>query len=183
MKNAQLRKHLKRTWRVNLRTWKSKRILGKLGDGVFIESNVDFMRYPKNISISENAVIKEGAKICPCNENAQISIGMNTTIGYHTFLFASTGISIGDDCLVAPFVYLVDSDHGIDKNQKINLQANTSEAIVIENDVWIGTGAKILKGVTIGQGAVIAAGSLVKNDVPPYEIHGGIPAKKISERT
>ena len=183
MKNAQLRKHLKRTWKVKLRTWKTKRILGQLGSNVFIESGVDFMRYPQNISISENAVIKQGAKICPCNENAKINIGKNTTIGYHTFLFASAGISIGDDCLIAPFVYFVDSDHGIAKGKKINEQANTSEAIVIKNDVWIGTGARILKGVTVGQGAVIAAGSLVKNDVPDYEIHGGVPAKKISQRT
>ncbi len=183
MKNAQLRKHLKRTWRVRYRTWKAKRILGNIGKDVFIEKGVDLMRYPQNITIGESAVIKEGAKICPCNESSTIHIGKNTTIGYHTFLFASVGISIGDDCLIAPFVYLVDSDHGIDKKYKINEQANTSEAIVIENDVWIGTGAKILKGVKIGQGAVIAAGSLVKNDVPAYEIHGGIPAKKISERT
>ena len=48
--------------------------------------------------------------------------------------------------------------------------------------MWIGTGAKILKGVHIGQGAVIASGALVKEDVAPYAIMGGIPAKKISER-
>ena len=96
--------------------------------------------------------------------------------------FASEKIEIGDDCLIAPFVYLVDSDHRIDRAEKINLQPNQTAPIFVGNDVWIGTGAKILKGVTIGDGAVIASGALVKDDVEPYSIVGGIPAKKISER-
>ena len=127
-------------------------------------------------------VLKSGARLCACNEGATIRIGENTTVGYHTYLFASEGISIGDNCLIAPFVYLVDSDHSIARDQLINRQANQTAPISIGNDVWIGTGAKILKGVTIGEGAVIAAGALVKDDVAPYTIVGGIPAKKISER-
>ena len=140
------------------------------------------MRYPQNISLGDHMVIKSGARICACNEKATVSIGKNTTFGYHTFLFASERIEIGDDCLIAPFVYIVDSDHNIEKNKKINTQPNSTAPIKIGNDVWIGTGAKILKGVTIGNGAVIASGALVKDDVNPYEIVGGIPAKKISER-
>jgi acetyltransferase-like isoleucine patch superfamily enzyme len=179
---GQLRANIKWSLLNHLRFWREKRRLGFLGDKVFIEKNVALMRNPGNISINNYVVIKEGAKICACNKDAFVSIGMNTTVGYHTYMFASAGISIGDDCLIAPFVYIVDSDHGIDKAKKINQQGNISEKITIGNDVWIGTGAKILKGVTIADGAVIAAGSLVKSDVGPYEIFGGIPAKKISER-
>ena len=80
------------------------------------------------------------------------------------------------------FVYIVDSDHNIEKEKRINEQPNNTAPVKIGNDVWIGTGAKILKGVTIENGAVIAAGAIVKSDVKAYEIHGGIPAKKISER-
>ena len=140
------------------------------------------MRYPQNISLGDGMVIKSGARICACNDKAIVSIGARTTFGYHTFLFASERIEIGADCLVAPFVYLVDSDHNIERSQNINLQPNQSSPISVGNDVWIGTGAKILKGVTIGDGAVVAAGALVKDDVEPYSIVGGIPAKKISER-
>ena len=140
------------------------------------------MRFPKNIFLGPNMVLKTGARLCACNERATIHIGENTTIGYHTYLFASAGISIGDNCLIAPFVYLVDSDHSIERQELINRQPNQTAPIVVGNDVWIGTGAKILKGVTIGEGAVIAAGALVKDDVAPYTIVGGIPAKKISER-
>lgn len=84
--------------------------------------------------------------------------------------------------MIAPFVYLVDSDHGIDKGTKMNQQPNQTAPIKIGSDVWIGTGAKILKGVTIGDGAIIAAGAVVKDSVEPYKIVGGIPAKTISER-
>ena len=127
-------------------------------------------------------VLKSGAKLCPCNPQASIHIGDNTTVGYHTFMFASNKIEIGHDCLIAPFVYLVDSDHNIDRSSLINQQGNSTAPIKIGNDVWIGTGAKILKGVSIADGAIIAAGAIVKDDVEAYSIVGGIPAKKISER-
>ena len=156
--------------------------IGLLGSNVFIESNVKILRYPKNVFIGDDVVLKEGARICSCNEKAKVKIGNNTTFGHHGFLYSSEHIEIGANCLIAPFVYIVDSDHNIDKSELINQQPNSTAAIKIGNDVWIGTGAKILKGVTIEDGAVIAAGSLVNSDVYAYEIHGGIPAKKISER-
>ena len=61
-------------------------------------------------------------------------------------------------------------------------QNNTTDSIKIGNDVWLGTGSKILAGVTIEDGAVIAAGAIVKSDVKANQIVGGIPAKVIGER-
>ena len=127
--------------------------------------------------------MKEGAKICSCNGKALIKIGKRTTIGYNTYLFASEGIFIGEDCLIAPFVYFVDSNHKIAKNQKINEQENETKQIIVGNDVWIGSSVTILKGVTINDCAVIAANSVVNTNVPAYEIWGGSPAKKIGDRT
>lgn len=182
MGNQQLRQHLRPSLASRYRYWRNRRRLGQLGAGTYFERDVHLMRYPRNIALGANLVLKAGARLCACNEHARISIGDNTTVGYHTYLFASAGIEIGANCLLAPFVYIVDSDHGIARNELINRQANQTAAIRIEDDVWIGTGAKILKGVTIGQGAVIAAGALVKESVAPYDIVGGIPARKISER-
>lgn len=178
----QLRKHLKFTWKNRLRAIQQKRRIGFLGDQVFIDKNVELQRFPKNISIDNNAVLKEGSRICSCNENAKISIGKNTTIGFHTFIYASDKIEIGNDCLIAPFVYIVDSDHSAEKGKLINQQPNLSASVQIGNDVWIGTGAKILKGTLIEDGAIIAAGAVVSGHVKNNEIFGGIPAKKISER-
>lgn len=156
--------------------------MGSCGEGVHFEKNTAFMRYPHLIRIGRNVIVKEGAKICPCNEQASVTIGNNTTVGYHTFIFASASISIGNNCQIAPFVYFVDSDHGIAKDQPMNQQPNITKPIVVGNDVWIATGAKILKGVTIHDGAVIAAGAVVKDDVLAYEIVGGIPARHLGFR-
>ena len=178
----QLREHLKFTFLHKIRQYIVRRKVNTLGKSVFIEKNVKILRFPKNVRIEDNVVLKEGARICSCNDHAKVHIGKNTTFGYHSFLFSSESIEIGNDCLIAPFVYIVDSDHNIEKEKRINEQPNNTAPVKIGNDVWIGTGAKILKGVTIENGAVIAAGAIVKSDVKAYEIHGGIPAKKISER-
>lgn len=179
---SQLRKHLKFTWKNRLRAFMQRRRLGHLGMRVFIDRNVQLLRFPKNIRIRDEVVIKEGAKICSCNEHAMISIGERTTVGYNTLIFSSRSIEIGSDCLIAPFVYIVDSDHGIKMDMNINLQPNVSSPIKIGNDVWIANGVSILKGVQIGNGAVIAANSVVTSNVPPFSIYGGSPAKKIGER-
>jgi acetyltransferase-like isoleucine patch superfamily enzyme len=180
--SSQLRKHLKFTLANRLRSVTQGWRLGKLGKNVHIDRHVEFMRFPKNIFISNNVVVKEGARICSCNETAVVFIGENTTIGYHTFVFASSKIEIGSNCLIAPFVYIVDSNHQIKRDVNINLQPNETAPIVIGNDVWIASNVTILKGVTIGDGAVIAANSVVNKDVGRYEIFGGSPAKKIGER-
>ena len=179
---SQLRKHLKFTWKNRWRAFKERKRIGFLGDEVFIDKNVELQRFPKNISVDAHVVLKEGSRICACNEIAKISIGKNTTIGFHTFIFASEKISIGENCLIAPFVYIVDSDHSAERGPLINQQPNITSAVQIGNDVWIGAGAKILKGTTIDDGAIIAAGAVVSGYVPSNEIFGGIPAKKISER-
>lgn len=178
----QFRKHLVFTDENIQRLKAAKALLQHCGENVHIDKNVEFMRFPSNISISDNVAIKEGTRICSCNEKATITIGENTTIGYHNFLFASNKISIGNNCLIAPFVYIVDSDHQIARDTLINEQPNETAPISIGNDVWIASNVTILKGVTINDGAVIAAGAVVKSDVEPYAIYGGIPAKKIGER-
>lgn len=140
------------------------------------------MRFPKNISIGEEVVVKEGARVCACNANAKVTIGARTTIGYHNFIFASSGIDIGSDCLIAPFVYIVDSNHRTDRSELINRQPNETAPIRIGDGAWIASNVTILKGVTIGEGAVVAANSVVNKDVPAFEIWGGSPAVKIGER-
>jgi len=178
----QLRKHLLFNSSNKKRLEKATKQLSFCGSNVWIDKNVEFQRFPKNISIDDNVVIKEGTRICSCNEKAKIFIGKNTTIGFHNFIFASDYIEIGNDCLVAPFVYIVDSDHQTQRDTRINLQPNITAPISIGDDVWISSNVTILKGVTIGDGAVIAANSVVNSNVPEYEIWGGSPAKKIGER-
>lgn len=180
--SSQLRKHLSYSLFNRWRSFVQMKRIGSLGKKVWIDKRVEFMRFPKKIHIDDEVVVKEGVRICACNQKSRISIGKRTTVGYHTFIFASSSIEIGNDCLIAPFVYIVDSDHSILKNKKINQQSNTSEKIVIKDDVWIGGNVTILKGVTIGEGAVIAAGSLVNKNIEPYSINVGTPSKNIGYR-
>lgn len=180
---SQLRQHLKYGWpQAWRRFFHSQRGL-RLGAKVWIDKRVEFMRYPAQIELGSEVVIKEGTRICACNAQARISIGERSTIGYHNFIFASEQISIGHDCLIAPFVYLVDSDHRMARSEKINGQGNESAPISIGNDVWIASNVTVLKGTIIEDGAVIAANSVVKGRVGAYEIWAGSPAKKVGDRS
>ena len=180
--NAQLRSHLPPSWLLNLRAWWHRFRGVNIAQGVVLFSSASLLRYPRNIHIDSFAIIKSGAQICSCNKDAHVHIGARTSIGFYVFLYASAEITIGDDCMIAPFVYIVDSDHGIRKDTLMNRQSNVARPIHIGSDVWIGAHAVILSGVTIGDGAIIAAGAVVKEDVLPYTIVGGVPAKVLGER-
>lgn len=179
---SQFRNHLRFNLMNYFRLLICKIKLGACGEKVFVDKGVEFLRYRKNILLADFVAIKEGAKLCTCNKLATIKVGKNTTIGYYTFIFASEKIEIGDDCMIAPFVYIVDSNHGTSKELPMNLQENDVKPIKIGNDVWIGANAIILKGVNIGDGAIISAGSVVTKNVDEYDIVGGIPAKIIGNR-
>ncbi|MGE8136139.1 acyltransferase [Novosphingobium subterraneum] len=181
--NRQLRAHLPPTLPSRLRSmWHRARGVN-LSPGAVIFPRAQLLRYPGNIRIGADAIIKSDAHLCPCRATATVSVGARTTIGFHTFVYASERIDIGDDCMIAPFVYIVDSDHGIALGTNMNRQPNVTRPINIGNDVWIGAKAVILSGSTIGSGAIIAAGSVVRGTVPPGTIYGGIPAKEIGRRS
>lgn len=155
---------------------------GSIGEKVYVERNVELQRHPENIFLGAGVLLKEGVRICPTHQNVNISIGDWTTVGHHTFIFAKCDIEIGSDCLIAPFCYLVDSDHGIAAGELIRNQDMVVAPIRIGNGVWLGTGVVVTKGVTIGDGAVVAARSVVTKDVPANAIVAGIPAKLIRYR-
>lgn len=180
--NAQLRAHIGGgPTHAMRRAWHRLRGVG-VGNGVILFSGVSLLRYPRNIRLAEDSIIKSGAHLCPCRSDARIDIGARTTIGFNTMLYASNGIVIGADCMIAPFVYIVDSNHGIRRGTTMNRQPVETAPIEIGSDVWIGAHSVILKGVTIGAGAVIAASSVVSKDVASNAIVAGVPAKVIGER-
>jgi len=107
----------------------------------------------------------------------KISIGNNTRVNAFSKLISSQEIKIGSDCLIAQNVMIRDNDgHKIGTKEE---NKNWIKPVNIGNNVWIGERATILKGVTIGDGAVIAAGSVVTQDVAPKTIVAGVPAKEI----
>ena len=171
-----VRTYSRPTWRHRWRHMLAARSLRSLGSDVYIDRGVRFLRHPERVSIGSHVILKEGARICPTNPDAEISIGDWTTIGYHTFVFASLSIAVGADCLIAPFCYLVDSNHGFRRGTRIREQSMTARPIVLEDDVWLGVGVTVLAGVRISRGAVVGAGAVVSADVPPHAIVTGNPA-------
>lgn len=172
-----VRKYQDRGLRHRFYQWTKKRKLGCVGHNTYIERNTEFQRHPEKIFLGDNVIIKEGCRICPTNPEAQITIGDWTTIGHHTFIFATSNVTIGKNTLIAPFCYFVDSNHGIAKEKLIREQPMSARKITVGDDVWIGTNVVVLKGVTIGNGVVIGAGSVVSSDVEPYQIISGNPAQ------
>ena len=118
-----------------------------------------------------------------CGEN--IYLGINSHINHNCCIWASPNskIILGDNLLMGPGTKIFSSNHGTDLGTPMNTQPFIEKDIVIGNDVWLGANCIIVAGVTIGDGSIIAAGSVVTKDIPPYTIAGGIPAKSIKKRT
>lgn len=109
-------------------------------------------------------------------KNAVISIGDKVRFSNNVSLVATQGITIGADSLIGDQVMIVDSDfHDIDPDKR--LEPGLSERVIVGKNVWLGSRVMVLKGVTIGDNAVIAAGSLVTKDIPPNTLAAGVPAK------
>lgn len=117
-----------------------------------------------------------------------IEIGNNVFIGFGAiFSSPESKIIIKDKVMFGPNVTIMAGDHNTQEIGKYmfdieNKLPENDLPVIIESDVWVGTGVIILKGVTIGTGSIIAAGSVVTKNVEPYTIVGGVPAKKIKER-
>ena len=93
-------------------------------------------------------------------------------------------VELGAYVMLGPRVMIVGDDHRFDipGTPTIFSGRPKKQHTLIDTDAWIGAGSIILSGVTVGRGAIVAAGAVVTKDVPPYEIHAGVPAKKIAER-
>lgn len=126
-----------------------------------------------NVNIRPNIKFARG-----CN----ISVGDNSGIGDGCFLQDIGEITIGRNVLMAPEAMVLTANHHIKRDELIMNQGIEVGNVSIGDDVWIGIRAIILPGVSIGDGAVIAAGAVVTRDVEPYAIVAGMPAKKIGER-
>ncbi len=126
------------------------------------------------------------------NPAGSIRIGSECYVGDHSRIWSAVGVTIGDRVLIAHSVNIHDNDaHPMSANQrhiqtvdicyrnKIDLADVGIAPIVICDDVWIGFNATIMKGVTIGKGAIIGAATFITKDVPPYAIVVGNPARQI----
>jgi acetyltransferase-like isoleucine patch superfamily enzyme len=110
------------------------------------------------------------------NFGKHIKIGKNVFINHACSFLDLGGILIEDNVLIGPRVNLVTENHPVDPTKRNHLDL---KSIVIKRNAWIGAGATILPGVTVGENSIVAAGAVVNKDVPANTIVGGVPAKVI----
>jgi acetyltransferase-like isoleucine patch superfamily enzyme len=125
--------------------------------------------------------IGHGTKI-RCHEGT-VEIGAKTVLGQECTISAYQRVSIGRECVVADRVMLIDFDHNVaDPEVPIRLQGIYKRDVVVGSNVWIGYGAQILRGVTIGDNAIVGASAVVTRDIPANAVVAGAPARVVRMR-
>ena len=113
----------------------------------------------------------------------EVRIGAKTVIGQECTISAFQHVSIGRECIVADRVMLIDFDHGmVEVERPIRLQGIYKRDVRVGHNVWIGYGACVLRGVTVGDNSVIGTSAVVTKEVPANAIVGGVPARVIRMR-
>jgi acetyltransferase-like isoleucine patch superfamily enzyme len=133
------------------------------------------------IQLGRRNLIASGALIL--SYGGEIKLGDDCSVQHYSVLYGHGGLSIGNGVRIAVHCVIIPANHRFDNTAlPIHKQGLNAKGIAIRDDVWIGAGARLLDGVQIGQGSVIAAGAVVTSDVDDYSIVGGVPAKVIGLR-
>ena len=113
----------------------------------------------------------------------EVRIGAKTVLGQDCTISAYQHVSIGRECIVADRVMLIDFDHGVvEVERPIRLQGIYKRDVRVGHNVWIGYGASLLRGVSVGDNAIVGTGSVVTRDVPADAVVAGAPARVLRMR-
>jgi len=158
----------------------------RLGHRSYLDQGVYLHACPGGVEIGAGTLVMHGAVLHVYNfrglPHAGIRIGRDSLIGEYSVIRGQGGVTIGDRVYTSPLVQIVAVDHVFDDPARPFVeQGITAQGIIIEDDVWIGSGAVICDGVHVGQGAVVAAGAVVTEDVPPHTVVAGVPARVVRE--
>ena len=182
----------------------------KSAKGLFLVGKNVRLFYPKNLQVGYNTIIEDGAEInCLSQQGIKLgnrvtigkyaiirpsniyggpigeglTMGDNSNIGPYNYIGCSGKITIGNNVMLAPRVSIYAENHVFDHPELlIRDQGVEKKEVIIKDDCWIAANSIILAGVTIGQGSVVAAGSVVTENVPAYSVVAGVPAKFIKSR-
>jgi acetyltransferase-like isoleucine patch superfamily enzyme len=160
----------------------------QLGHGVYLDQRAYLHATPQGIQIGDRTLIMHGAVLHVYNfrdiPHSKIHIGKDSLVGEYSVIRGQGGVEIGDRVYTSPHTQIIAVDHVFDDPSKPFVEQGISaKGIVIEDDVWLGSGAIVTDGVRIGKGAVVAAGAVVTQDVPPHTVVAGVPARVIKQIT
>jgi virginiamycin A acetyltransferase len=137
------------------------------------------------IQIGARTMVDAFVKIKPAGGSGEVVIGADCAINSGVVMYTGNGIRIGDAVLIAANCTLAPTNHEFsDPSKRIRDQGfqPSRGGIVIGDDVWLGANVVVLDGAVIGQGCVIAAGSVVRGELEPYSIYAGAPAQRVGSR-
>ncbi|MBN8475321.1 MAG: acyltransferase [Sulfuritalea sp.] len=147
----------------------------ELGRGckIHADASVDASRSPgvrfgDKVTLNRYAYVQGG--------NGGVRLGDRVEVNNFSIVNGTGGVDIGDDTLIGPGVRIISYQHGYARGATIRSQPVDARPIRIGRDVWLGANSIILAGVTIGDGAVVAAGAVVREDVPSHAVVAGVPA-------
>jgi acetyltransferase-like isoleucine patch superfamily enzyme len=133
------------------------------------------------IRLGAGCLLQDGAVLNA--SEGHIEVGERTWVGPYVVIYGNGGVTLGRDVMIAAHSCLTSVGHGhADLSLPMMRQPIDVAPIVVEDDVWVGMNCTILPGVRIGRGAIVAAGALVRRDVAPFDIVGGVPARVIGKR-
>ncbi len=180
-------------------------VLGAAGRNLLVARNVT-VRCPGRVRVGDNVTLDEGCVLDAKGSGPQagVHLGNDVLIGRHSILsgtdasielgdFVSMGpncylrtgsfIRIGSNVSIGPYAALIAGEHAFeDLDRPILKQARLSRGITVENGAWLGARCTVLDGVTVGSDAIVGAGSVVREDVPPRAIAAGVPARVVRFR-
>lgn len=138
------------------------------------------------IIIGARTMVDSFVKIKPAGGSGDVIIGEDCAINSGTVFYTGNGIRIGDAVLIAANCTLAPTNHEFsDPDRRIRDQGfqPSRGGIVIGDDVWLGANVVVLDGAVIGQGTIVAAGSVVRGELEPMSIYAGAPARRVGSRS
>lgn len=139
--------------------------------------NKEFIKLGPKSEVWEYVIIR-------ASQTGIVSIGSGTQVGPFTVILGGSGVIIGNNVLIAPHCVIAAGNHDYKQLDRPMILAGgiSKGPVIIKDDVWIGANCTVTDGVTIGEGAVIGANSVITHDVGPFDIVVGIPGKIVSNR-
>jgi acetyltransferase-like isoleucine patch superfamily enzyme len=139
---------------------------------------------PAQVRFGDGVRLAHGVYLNANGPRGRIEIGARSHVDVHSVLYGQGGLQIGSGCAIAGgvLIYSQTNRFDLEPEQPIIEQGARYAAVEIGDDVWIGAGAVILPGVRVGDHAVVAAGGVVRSDVPAWQVVAGVPARIVKDR-